>query len=58
MGKWKTIQKKGSEYIFKGSIGKFALLVLKHITKQQVTKWNDFVFQSVQRGFCHWKTHC
>lgn len=38
MGKWKTIQKKGSVYIFKGSIGKFALLVLKHITKQQVTK--------------------
>lgn len=35
-------------YFFKGSIGKFTFLVLKHITKQQVSKQNDFVLNSIK----------
>ena len=54
IGKWKTIKKKKERevFFFKCSVGRFALLVIKHITKQQVSKPNDFVFKSIQLGFC------
>lgn len=36
----------------KGSVDKFAVLVLKHIAKQQEPKLNTFAFKSIQPGFC------
>ena len=52
IGKWKTIKKKREIFFLKCSVGKFALLVIKHIANQQVSKPNDFVFKSIQLGFC------
>lgn len=37
---------------FKDTVGKFALLVLKHLIKQRVSKLNDFVFKAIQLSFC------
>lgn len=42
----------GIGVVFKDTVGKFALLVLKHLIKQQVSKLNDFAFRAIQLSFC------
>lgn len=46
--------KEGLGVLLEGRAGKFSLLILKYVTKRQISKWSTFVLKS-QLRFCQWE---